>query len=324
MNDPLERSHTIGDNPNVGVTKSASQAARLNLELSKNIERDMSSNESPQHSVTGVHATSETEALDRTRQLQTELAHADRLMAIGKMASTLAHEINQPLASIANYAQACSRQLQSGQGVTPEVIEALQRIAAEALRAGEIVRRLRQFAGKTAGRRAPANLNALVYEVHEFLQPEARRAGVTMRIKLLDGLPEVIADPVQIQQVLVNLLRNAIEAASMPASSESQPGTPDTLVNTEPVGTRTVDLETAATPYAVVVRVCDSGPAVTSETIAQMFEPYFTTKPQGLGLGLSISQSLIEAHGGRLTATAQPQGGLCLEFELPLAPQSGV
>jgi PAS domain S-box-containing protein len=255
------------------------------------------------------------ETEERAQQVQADLALADRLTAIGNMISTLAHDINQPLASIANYAQACARQMQIGPGVTPAMLEAAQRITVEALRAGEIIRRLRQFAGRTAGRREKVNINDLIREVRYFVQAEARRVGVSLRKNLAADLPLIEVDAVQIQQVLVNVIRNALEALSEPMAIDAQ--APRDTASPE----RVIDIETSVELQKIIVRVRDTGRAIPPETLAKMFEPHFTTKRQGLGLGLSISRSLVEAHGGRLIVIPQPTGGLCVQFDLPIQSQ---
>jgi signal transduction histidine kinase len=231
---------------------------------------------------------------------QAELAHVLRVGALGEMAAQLAHELTQPLGAIANYAAGCRRRLQATIGETDPVIEVVDRIASEALRAGEIIRRLRGFVRKAEPRREAVDVNALVDEVVRLVAGEARESNVPIEVSLHPGLPEVHADGVQIEQVVMNLVRNALEAMHDNAADTSGLA----------IETRLAD------GAGIEVAVCDSGPGLRGDP-AEIFEPFQTTKPDGLGMGLAISRSIIEAHGGRLWVTTNSTRGVTFSFTLP-------
>ncbi|MDX1513440.1 MAG: PAS domain S-box protein [Gammaproteobacteria bacterium] len=232
-----------------------------------------------------------------------ELAHASRLSALGEMATGIAHEVNQPLAAIVSYAQACLNMLESENADRAVVKDALEQIANQGRRAGDIVHQLRQLVRKDSAVRAPVDINLSVRNVLTLISHELRAASAVLTVNLGDGLPRVTADRVQIEQVVLNLVRNAIEAVSQKGSSGGK-----------------VRVETAPTPEGGVwVRVSDNGPGPGEEPPERLFETFYTTKPTGLGVGLSISRSIIESHGGRLRAERNPAGGLDVHFILPAA-----
>lgn len=241
---------------------------------------------------------------------QHEMAHVARLVTLGEMASGLAHELNQPLAAIVNYAHGAIRRMEATPPAEAAVVKgALERIAQQASRAGEIIRRLRGFARKSEFQRLPVDVNAVVREMLRFCLPEARRHGVHLTAELAPHLPTVLADRVQIEQVLLNLLRNAMEAA--PGDAAGGHGSP-------------VRVRSEYTAEGMVaVHVIDRGPGLPSTDPERLFEQFYTTKPKGLGLGLSISRSLMEAHGGQLWAEPNPEGGAIFSFTLPAAPAPG-
>ena len=240
---------------------------------------------------------------EQFRQHQADLAHVLRLGTMGEMAAGLAHEINQPLGAIANYAQGSVRRMQTGATDLSALLPVMEEIAAEALRAGEIIRRLRDLVRKETPQQRPVDLNALVRESTSIIEPEARQQGIAVRLDLAPGLPPVLGDGIQIEQVLLNLLLNGVEAVQ--ASSN---------------GDRTVSVITAAAdPGHVEVAVRDSGVGIPAPP-ADVFAPFFSTKRNGLGMGLSISRSIIEAHGGRLWATRNADCGSTFRFTLPVRP----
>ena len=248
-----------------------------------------------------VDITDRKQAEEEQRQLQATLAHIGRLSLAGEMAAGLAHELNQPLAAIVTYSEACIRLLHSGGASTDKLIGTLEQVVAQGQRASEIIRRLRSFTRKTALQRLPVNVNALIREAVDFIGAEARQREVSLQLELTDGLPPVEVDPIQIQQVLVNLMRNSLEAMSTIEPSQ-----------------RTLTIRTTlAASDAITVAVCDTGPGLAAEVRNQLFHPFLTTKPQGMGLGLSISKSIIEAHGGQLWATSDPGHGALFHFTLP-------
>jgi len=238
-------------------------------------------------------------AEQQSRQHLEQLAHVSRVSSMDEMASAMAHEINQPLSAIATFTQACLRLLSRDPVDHGELAGAMRRVASEADRAGEIVRRIRRFVKNEPGQSVSVDLNFLVGEVIRLAQADARQSGVQLVALSQPGLPMLSADPIQVQQVLLNLVRNAIEA-----------------LNTAGSARREVTIATASGPKAVEVTVTDSGPGVAD--IERAFEPFYSTKAEGMGIGLAISRSIIEAHGGRLTGQSSPGHGATFKFTLPL------
>jgi C4-dicarboxylate-specific signal transduction histidine kinase len=245
------------------------------------------------------------QAEERERRRLAEIAHVSRLSTLGEMISGLAHEINQPLAAASNFARACQRWPQtSGQPLPPEVVRLVQNILGQTERAGEIVKRLTTFVKKGASTPSYVDVNALVGDVivltKSCFYPAMQQDGNTpLLAELAPQLPRISVDRIQIEQVLVNLIRNAIEA-------------------TEEAGCRLpVVVRTRWLANAVEVAVCDGGVGVKSPQTTELFEPFFTTKPDGLGLGLSISRSIIENHGGRLWVEPNAERGATFSFTLP-------
>lgn len=237
---------------------------------------------------------------ERSRTRQAELAHASRVNAMGEMTTTLAHELNQPLAAIVNYAQGSIRRVRAGGMKEDELLGALDRIATLGNQAGEIIRRLRDFLRKGKPMRARVDINHIVREAVDLANLEARRKHITVRLDLGDGLPPVLADPLQIQQVVLNLVHNAIEAIDQAQCPQ-----------------REVIVQTAGDAKdGVEVIVRDTGPGIAADDAERLFETFYTTKPAGLGMGLSISRSIIDAHGERLEAMPGP-GGAVFRFVLP-------
>jgi PAS domain S-box-containing protein len=237
----------------------------------------------------------------QARQHQAELAHVLRLGTMGEMAAGLAHEINQPLGAIANYAQGCVRRLRDGSADDAALLPIVEQIAAEALRAGEIIRRLRELVRKESPEYQDVDLNGLVRKSIQMVEPEARQHGIHLHLRLAPDLPPAPCTGIQIEQVLVNLLLNGIEAVQGADNGE-----------------RTLTVTTAPAAGGVEVAIRDSGVGI-PEPPADVFAPFFSTKPNGLGMGLSISRSIIEAHGGRLWATRNADRGSTFRFTLPFA-----
>ena len=252
---------------------------------------------------TSRDVTERVEAGRKLRMREAELAHASRLSTMGQMATEIAHELNQPLYAIANFADACLT-LVSQQTAPPDpnLLHWLELIKQQARRAGDVLRRITQFVRKGEVNPVPLDLNELVRDVLGMLDLEIRQQHVVTRVELAEPLPLVRADRLLIEQVLVNLVRNAVEAlASAGAKS------------------RDLRISTRQEPEGVVVGVSDSGPGLTEAQLAGVFEPYFTTKNQGTGLGLAICRSTIEAHHGKIWARNNVQGGAEFEFLLPLS-----
>jgi len=239
-------------------------------------------------------------AEEQARRHQAELAHVLRLGTMGEMAAGLAHEINQPLGAVANYARGAVLRLRNGSVGTPELLPILEAIAHEALRAGEIIRRVRDLVRKEAGEQRPVDLNALVRDSAHFVDGEVRQRDIRLRLALSPEPLPVMCNGVQIEQVVLNLLRNAVDA-----------------VQNLDDGHGSIAVATAAGADAVQVSVRDNGIGLPEPSI-DVFAPFYSTKAHGLGMGLSISRSIIEAHHGALWATRNPECGSTFHFTLPL------
>lgn len=235
----------------------------------------------------------------RLQELQTELVHISRLTAMGEMASALAHELNQPLSAIANYLKGAKRLLESRADDESRMISgAMDKAAEQSLRAGQIIRRLRDFVSRGESERRVESINKLVEEANALALVGAKEYGVRVRLQIDQAHDLILADKVQIQQVLLNLLRNAIEAV---AQSERR----ELLVSTRPSASGMIE-----------VSVADSGPGISPDVAQQLFQPFVTTKSQGMGVGLSISRTIIEAHGGQIWTEPNPGGGAVFRFTL--------
>lgn len=235
----------------------------------------------------------------RLQELQTELVHISRLTAMGEMASALAHELNQPLSAIANYLKGAKRLLEGrADEDTRMACGAMDKAADQSLRAGQIIRRLRDFVARGESERRVESVNKLIEEASALALVGAKEHGVRVRLQIDPIHDLILADKVQIQQVLLNLLRNAIEAV---AQSERR----ELVVSTKPAGGGMVE-----------VSVADTGSGISSEVAPQLFQPFVTTKPQGMGVGLSISRTIIEAHGGQIWNEPNPGGGAIFKFTL--------
>lgn len=241
-------------------------------------------------------------AEEEARRHNTELAHVSRLTVMCEMASTLAHELNQPLSAISNYTRGCMRRLRSSSSSREEILAAMELVCVQAERAGDIIRSIRAFVKKGESSRMPSQINAIVRDAVRFADPEARQHGVGIRLRLAEQLPPVLADAIQIEQVILNIVRNAIEA-----------------MDSMKFGKQEIVIETALGECdSLEVRVTDTGPGMSSVQFEEVFDPFFTTKPTGMGMGLTISRSIIEAHGGRLWATPNSGRGLTFRFKLPM------
>ena len=238
----------------------------------------------------------------RLQELQSELVHVSRLSAMGEMASALAHELNQPLAAISNYMKG-SRRLLAGSADpnTPKIENAMDRAAEQAIRAGQIIRRLRDFVSRGESEKRVESLSKLIEEAGALGLAGAREQNIQLRFNLNPEFDLVLADRVQIQQVLVNLFRNALEAMAQSPRREliaANAGVADDMIEIE---------------------VSDTGSGFHDDVKPNLFQTFFTTKETGMGVGLSISRSIVEAHGGRMWAESNAAGGATFRFTLPAA-----
>lgn len=253
-----------------------------------------------------IHDITERRSTERhLRDVQAELLHVSRLSAMGQMAAALAHELNQPLSAVMNYVNAARRTIAGIE--IPEVVrslEYLEKASAQTSRAGQIIRRLREFIAKGKSNRASENLNKVVEEAVALSVTGLAESNVKVRTEYQAELPPVLIDKIQIQQVILNLVRNSFEAMK---SVERRELTISTL--TDEAG-------------SVVVSISDTGPGLTPEVQAQLFQPFTTTKQDGMGIGLSICRSIIESHDGLLWASANTEHGVTFAFRLPMTPET--
>jgi two-component system, LuxR family, sensor kinase FixL len=254
-----------------------------------------------------VRDLSERQATERRLQeLQGELIHVSRLTAMGEMASALAHELNQPLSAIASYVKGSARLLDAETIERERLREALTKAGDQALRAGDIIKRLREFVSKGETDRDMENLGRVVEEASLLALVGAKEHGVKVSFDFNPRTPPVMIDKVQIQQVVLNLIRNAIDA-----------------METSPVRNLRVSVRPEGAGLAVVA-VADTGPGVSPEFASQLFQPFMTTKATGMGVGLSISRSIIEAHGGRIWVEDNPGGGALFRFTVPTVSKEDI
>jgi PAS domain S-box-containing protein len=242
---------------------------------------------------------------DRIERLQSELAHVGRLSELGHMSSAFAHELVQPLSAANNYLSAARHLLRSDGAPADGVLDAIGKADAQFLRASQIIQRIRGFVGKGQSARAAEDLASLIEEASEIALIDPRHRDVELRLVVEDGLPSAIVDKVQIQQVLLNLLRNAFEA-----------------VEESDLQQVTVAARWARPADMVEVRVRDSGPGLSPDVATRLFQPFFTTKATGMGVGLSICRQIVEDHGGRLWADAGDGPGAVFCFTVPITAQS--
>ncbi len=234
-------------------------------------------------------------------RLHGRMLQVSRLATIGEMAAGIAHELNQPLTAIANYAQACDRLLGKPDPDLSDLRAALREIAAQAVRAGEIIRRVRTLARNQPVERSPADVNSVINEILELMQTDARVHRARLRLELAEDLPQVSIDRVQIQHVVLNLVRNGLEALSEGGSE-----------------VREIRIGSCRTAGGEVeIAVCDTGPGVPAQELGRIFDPFFSTKASGTGLGLPISNTVVRAHGGTLTYRPNQPSGACFCVLLP-------
>jgi two-component system sensor kinase FixL len=235
----------------------------------------------------------------RLQELQSELIQVSRLTAMGEMASALAHELNQPLSAIASYVTGSMRLAETKEIDRSRLLDALRRASDQAMRAGEIIKRLRDFVARGDTERKLENLNRVVEEASLLAMVGAKEHGINVRFDFDGVIQTALIDKVQIQQVVVNLFRNAVDALE---GAEIRGIT----VSVKPSGSR-----------LALVSVADTGPGISPDVQARLFQPFVTTKQQGMGVGLSISRNIIETHGGRIWTEANADGGALFLFSIP-------
>ena len=250
---------------------------------------------------------------ERARLRLEGAAHTARLLELGEMCSGIVHEVNQPLAAIVSFADGCLRMVRDGRAEPALIEDTLGRVAEQGGRAGEILSRLRGLVRKEETRCETFGLGEAIEEVLPLLDHERRRRGVRVEVESEPGLPGVSADRVHVEQILLNLLRNAFHAVE---------GAEERRVRVRLTGAAPGRGRGADTSAGVRLMVEDSGPGVAPQQRDRIFEPFYTTRPNGLGVGLAISRSLAERHGGRLRAEANDAGGARFVLELPCATQA--
>jgi two-component system sensor kinase FixL len=241
------------------------------------------------------------------QEIQGELARLARLNELGEMASTLAHELNQPLSAIANYSQGCARLLRELPDASADRMRvAVEEISRQSLRAGQIIRHLREFVTRGETEKAVEDVRKLVEEAGALALVGSRERGIRSVFDFVAGADLVTADRVQIQQVLINLMRNGMEAMR---DSE----------------TRLLTVRTAPSADGLVsIEVSDTGPGIAEDIATQLFKPFVTTKAGGMGIGLSISKRIVESHGGTIDVRRNSHGGATFRFTLPALNEDGV
>jgi PAS domain S-box-containing protein len=274
----------------------------VDLKIDWNYKRDANGN------ITGfvviiTDVTQQRRAEEEAQQHLNQLAHVERMFTMSQMVSGLAHELNQPLAAIANYSQACRYRIRKSTVKDRKaLLESIEQISLQADRAGQIIRRLRDFVRRADSSRSRENINDLVDNVLRLLEIEARPYSIRMEKALAADLPQVVVDRIQIEQVITNLVKNALDA-TRDSSAEPRLVTLRTEINAEGM---------------LQVSVIDNGKGIEVERLNHIFEPFYTTKQSGMGLGLSISRSIVEAHGGRLEAAKNAKRGMTFQFTLPI------
>jgi len=238
------------------------------------------------------------------RELQRELAHANRVVTMEQLAASITHEVNQPIAAARNNVIAALHFLDRNPPDLQEVREALACAAEDTDRAGAVVSRMRALMQKALPRSERVDINEAVHEVIELTRGEALKNGVSVKTEFAKGLPIITCDRVQLQQVVLNLILNALQAMG-----GDRKGARQVLITTS---------QTESNDPCIGIQ--DTGPGLSSETLSRLFEPFYTTKPNGMGLGLAICRSIIEAHGGRLWATGCQPHGAVFQFIIPARP----
>ncbi len=251
-------------------------------------------------------ATKRKRSEEEIHQIRERLSQFGRLSTLGEMAAGLAHELNQPLTAIATYTQACQRLIESGQSDDDEILATLKKCDSQAQRAGDVIRRLRHFVQKRELGRQEVSCDELIRDLAALAEVDARTNGIPLTIDVAAGLPKIMVDAVQIQQVVLNLIRNGIDA----------------MLNMDQNDEGISVLVTKFENDHIKIAVTDHGSGISKEAEKKIFQPFFTTKSSGLGLGLAICESIIASHGGVLSFRKNPSGGTTFHFTLPVISES--
>jgi len=252
--------------------------------------------------VTFLDITEQKHIEEALRAQQSELTHVARLNTLGEMAAGLAHELNQPLTAISAFAEGASVRFERGTLRETEITSVFSRIAEDAHRAGNIIKRLRNLVQKRGVQRHTVDVNELVRDVHRLVESDTKQNDISIELHLGNDLPAVFADPIEIQQVLLNLIRNSCDAVSQSDSAEQS------------IVVSSYEMK----PGRIGVAVEDSGPGIPHNMADKVFEPFYTSKADGMGIGLGICQTIIEAHGGKVCVGSCCLGGASVHFDLPV------
>ena len=249
-------------------------------------------------------ATALMEAIEEKQRHQSELARVARMSAMGEMAAGLAHELNQPLTGAINYSSGCLRRLKQGNLDKDKLIQGLERTVEGATLAADIIRQLREFLQKGHSERKLIALNDIVLSIVDLVSAEIKRHHAKVTLRLNEGLPAIMANAVQLEQVVLNFIRNSLDAME-----STHPGKRELIIATEQ---RDDKLKLSVTDY---------GEGLSCDAESKLFDAFYTTKPEGMGMGLSISRSIIEAHHGIISGQNAPGAGACFSFELPVGKE---
>jgi two-component system, LuxR family, sensor kinase FixL len=237
---------------------------------------------------------------DALERAQTELAHINRVMTLGELTASIAHEVNQPLTGIVTSSAACLRLIDRGSLDLTELREALQSIINDAMRASDVVQRTRALSKKSDPQRVPLDVNDIIRDAIRLLRREFSHHHAFVHQELTPTAPQIIGDRIQLQQVIINLVMNGLEAMA------------DVIERPRRIVIRSSQTE----PDRVLVEIQDAGPGVEPENLDRLFNAFFSTKPNGMGMGLSICRSIVQAHGGKIWASSNPDGGSTFRLTL--------
>ncbi len=306
---PEEHEKTLAVHQKVLAGQAPSEGVEVRLQRKGGERFDALIYEAPLIDAEGQHTgwmgsvldiTERKRAEELAQQQQEKLQFTARLVTMGEMASTLAHELNQPLSAIASYTTGCLNRLDADNFQRDEMRETLRKLASQAKRAGHVIRRIYDFVRRSEPQRAPCDMNEIIEDAIGLIEADARKRGVDIVSDLFSGLPSIQADRVMLEQILLNLMRNGMDA-----------------MQTTEIERRRLIVSTAPAEGGLLVRVTDHGSGITQEAAEHLFEPFFSTKPEGMGMGLNICRSIIEFHKGRMWVETNPEGGTIFNFTLP-------